>query len=328
MGIVEGAAQAIQNIVQGASGWYSDRQRRRKPIALAGYLVAALAKPLIGLSSSWPGVLGARSLDRLGAGVRSAPRDALVAASADEAHRGKAFGLEGVGDNLGACLGPLITVALLGWFAVGMRSIFLLALIPGLVACALVLLVRESPAAAPRTTTADLRLRDLPRRYWSYLAITALFGIGNSSNSFLILQSKQLGASLTMTILVYAAFNLVAAAASYPAGYVSDEYGRKHVLFASLAIFAIVYAGFGFASRFAIVGSLFVLYGVFQGIYRAVGKALAVDFLPAELHASGVGLFSATVGLSGLAANLIGAACAVAGCIALAMWTPPGASSR
>src|SRR5437763_620827 len=131
VGLVEGIAQAIQNLAQGVSGWASDKLRRRKPIALLGYALAAIAKPFIGLSGAWPGVLAARALDRLGSGTRSAPRDALVAASADEASRGKAFGLEGAGDNLGAFLGPLVALALIALAAVSLPSIFLLAFVPG-----------------------------------------------------------------------------------------------------------------------------------------------------------------------------------------------------
>src|SRR5262245_46518326 len=134
IGVIEGIAVAAQNVVQGFSGWLSDKFQRRKPIALAGYLVAAASKPLLGLSASWTQVLAARSLDRLAAGSRSAPRDALVAASACPEDRGKAFGLEGIGDNLGAFLGPLIAIALIGWFTLEIRSIFLLAIIPGLLA--------------------------------------------------------------------------------------------------------------------------------------------------------------------------------------------------
>src|SRR5215472_16086755 len=148
VGLIEGFAQATQNIAQGFSGALSDRLARRKPIALMGYLLSALSKPLIGASSSWAGVLGARFMDRLGAGSRSAPRDALVAASADKAHRGKAFGLEGAGDNAGAFIGPLIAVALIGLLAIDLRWIFYLAVIPGLIAFGLVTLVRESPVEA------------------------------------------------------------------------------------------------------------------------------------------------------------------------------------
>src|SRR5438067_2334396 len=236
VGIVEGVAQATQNVAQGVSGWASDKLRRRKSIALVGYALAAVAKPLIGLSTAWPGAFGARFLDRLGSGTRSAPRDALVAASADESSRGKAFGLEGAGDNLGAFLGPLVTLVLIGLAAVSLPSIFLLAFIPGLLALLMILLVREKPADATAKAKLDLSLRRFPKAYWAYLGVTALFGIGNSSNAFLILRTTDLGASLTLTVFIYALFNLVAALASYPAGYLSACLGRKALLLVSFLI--------------------------------------------------------------------------------------------
>ncbi|MBN9121490.1 MAG: MFS transporter [Planctomycetes bacterium] len=340
VGAVDGVAQAVQNVVQGFSGWLSDRLRRRKGIALVGYVLAAVAKPLIGLSTGWLGVLGARALDRLGAGTRSAPRDALVAASADEGSRGKAFGLEGAGDNLGAFLGPLITLALIALAAVSLPSIFLLAFVPGLLAALMVLLVREEPIEAHAKAKLDVHPGRFPKRYWAYLGVTALFGIGNSSNAFLILRTHDLGASLTQTILIYALFNLVAALASYPAGYLSDHLGRKNVLLASFVIFLVVYAGFGLTTDTALLGFLFAFYGLYQGVFRAVGKALASDLVPEEMRASGVGWYMATVGLTGLMASLVGgvlwtsvgppatfcygAGSALAGSVALLFFAPAG----
>ena len=306
IGVIEGIAVAAQNVVQGFSGWLSDKFQRRKPIALTGYLVAAVSKPLIGLSATWTQVLGARSLDRLAAGSRSAPRDALVAASARPEDRGKAFGLEGIGDNLGAFLGPLIAIALIAWFAVEIRSIFLLAIIPGLLAAAMNLLVHEGAASRSSRGALDLNVRHFSPGYRKYLGVTAVFGLGNSSNSFLILHTRNLGASLTTTVLIYAFFNLAAALASYPAGYLADHLGRKQVLLLSFVVFLIVYAGFGTTADVRLIAGLFILYGVFQGTYRAVGKTLATDFVRAEMRASGVGWFSATVGLSGLFASIIG----------------------
>ena len=306
VGIVEGTATAVQYVWQGVAGWLSDRFQRPKPIALVGYVVAALSKPLIGLSTSWQRVLGARALDRFATGTRSAPRDAMIAASADPEHRGKAFGLEGIGDNLGACVGPLIAIALLSWFGFDIRSIFLLAVVPGLIAAAMILLIREPSDHVAAKATLGFNLRRFPPSYWRYLAVTAVFGIGNSSNSFLILRTRDLGESLTMTVLIYAMFNFVAAVTSYPAGYLSDHLGRKKILLASFAVFLIVYLGFSSMSNVWVIGGLFVLYGVFEAAYRAVGKALATDFVPAELRASGVGWYSATVGLSGLIASLVG----------------------
>jgi MFS family permease len=184
----------------------------------------------------------------------------------------------------------------------------------------------------------DVGLGRFSRDYWQYLLVTALFGIGNSSNSFLILQTKDIGASLEVTILIYAAFNLVAAAASYPAGFVSDKWGRKSILLLSFTIFLIAYLGFALSRNIVVIAVLFVFYGLYQGIFRTVGKAFATDFVPEPLRASGVGWYNTTVGLAGLIASIVagllwdhighgavflyGAAFAGAGCIALAVLIP------
>jgi MFS family permease len=305
VGLVDGIAQATQNIVQGFSGWLSDKLQRRKPIALIGYFLAAVAKPLVGAAGAWPTVLGARFLDRLGAGFRSAPRDALIASSVAEEHRGKAFGLEGIGDNLGAFLGPLLAVLLLFALKFDIRSIFYLALLPGLVAFLMVLLVQEHPSAVAATARIDVNPRQFPKAYWTYLLVTALFGIGNSSNAFLILQTQEIGASLEETILIYAGFNLVAALISYPAGFLSDRLGRKGVLLLSFIIFFVAYLGFALTQNIVLIALLFVFYGLHQGIFRSVGKAFASDFVPDHLRASGIGWYSASVGLLQLVASVV-----------------------
>ena len=338
VGLVDGFAQATQNIVQGFSGALSDKSRKHKSIALIGYLVAALAKPLMGLATGWPALLGARLLDRVGAGTRSPPRDALIAASVHEKDRGRAFGLEGVGDNAGAFLGPLLAVLLLYAMHVGIRTIFYLALIPGLIAFCMVLFVSEGSAAVAAKAKIDLRLRQFPPGYWKYLLATALFNFGNSSNAFLILRTQDSGISLRSTILIYAAFNLVAALISYPAGALSDRMGRKSILLFSYLIFMVAYLGFALTQDHFLIVALFLFYGLFQGIYRAVGKTFASDFVPQPLRASGVGWYSTTVGLFQLAASLIagtlwdrvghasvfifGAAVAAAGSAALLVFVP------
>jgi MFS family permease len=338
VGLVEGFAQATQNIVQGFSGALSDKLQKRKGVALAGYLAAAIAKPLMGLSTVWQGVFGARLLDRLGTGTRSAPRDALIASSVDKENRGRAFGLEGVGDNAGAFLGPLLAIFLLYWLHVGIGAVFYLAIIPGLLAVFMVLLVTERPTVMAAKSKIDVSLRQFPKGYWRYLLVTAVFGLGSSSNSFLILRTQDIGASLEMTILIYALFNLVAALISYPAGSLSDKWGRKNVLLAAFVIFLIAYLGFALAQNILLIGALFVFYGLYQGIFRAVGKALASDFVPEHLRASGVGWYSTTVGLLQLVASVVagllwdrvghaavfyyGAVFAVAGSIGLLLLIP------
>ncbi len=304
VGLVEGIAVATQYIQQGVSGWFSDKIQKRKLLAQVGYTLAAIAKPLIGLSTAWSGVLAGRFLDRLGTGTRSAPRYALVAQSAKEDSRGKAFGLEGLGDNLGAFLGPLVAVVLLFYFKVQIREIFYLALIPGLIAVVLVSFVREKADGIHSKYKLDTSFGKFPRSYWKYLGVIAVFGVGNLSSSFMILQSRNVGISLIVTILIYAVFNLVAALVSYPAGYLSDKIGRKKVLLGAFIVFLISLVGFAVSRNVFVIALLFALYGVYQGAFRATGNAMASDFVPQELRASAIGWFNTVVGLSGLIASL------------------------
>ncbi|HEV2353159.1 MAG TPA: MFS transporter [Puia sp.] len=305
VGIIEGIAETTQNLIQGVSGTVSDRLRKYKAIALAGYIVGALSKPLIGLATSWPFVLVFRFTERLGTGIRSAPRDALIAGSTDAQHRGKAFGLEGFGDNLGACIGPLVAVLLIFSLHWNLRNVFYFAFIPGLLAVMMVLSVREKAAGLPAKMTVASRFTSFPGSFKRYLLAVALFGLGNSSNAFLILQTKSLGLSFAGTILVYAGFNLVAALVSYPAGHLSDKLGRKTIFLLALVIFLITYAGFAASGQVWIIAALFGLYGVYQGIYRSIGKAIAADLSPAGLRASGLGWYATTVGVTGLVASVV-----------------------
>jgi MFS family permease len=292
----------------------------------------------MGLSTVWQGVFAARLLDRFGTGTRSASRDALIASSVDENYRGRAFGLEGFGDNMGAFLGPLLAVFLLYSLHVGMRAIFYLAIIPGLLAFLMVLLVTEQPVAVATKAKLDISLRRFPKGYWKYLLATALFGLGNASNAFLILRAQDIDIPLETTILLYTAFNLAAALISYPAGSMSDRWGRRNVLLASFVIFAAAYLGFAVADDVLVIAGLFVLYGLCQGIFRSVGKAFASDFVPEPLRASGVGWYSGAIGLLQLFASLVageiwdrvghaavfyyGASTAVVGVIGLVLLVP------
>lgn len=338
VGLIEGVAAATQNIVQGFSGFIADKLQQRKFIALIGYSLAALSKPLIGFSTVWQGALGARFLDRLGTGTRSAPRDGLIAASVVEENRGKAFGLEGIGDNLGAFLGPLVAVVLLFYFGLNIRSIFFLAFIPGLLSVVMIALVKETKITTNLKAKLDISIKHFPANYWKYLTTTFVFGLGNSSNAFLILQTRSIGISLGTTIIIYAFFNLAAALISYPSGFLSDKFGRKRILIVSFFIFFLTYLGFAISRNFYLLTILFIFYGFFQGIFRSVGKAFATDFVPAHLRSSGVGWYSSVIGLTGLLASVIagqlwdkighfsvfifGAVFAVFGILALLLFVP------
>ena len=305
VGLIDGFAQATQNIVQGFSGALSDKLRKRKSVALVGYFLAALGKPLMGVSTVWQGVLAARLLDRFGTGVRSAPRDALIASSVEGNERGRAFGLEGVGDNAGAFIGPLLAAFLLYSFGIDIRTIFYVALVPGLLAFMMVLFVSERSTSVAAKSKIDTPLGRFPKQYWNYLLSTALFGIGNSSNAFLILRTQDTGTSLEITILIYAAFNLVAAVISYPAGVLSDRWGGRTMLLVSYAIFFVAYLGFAVTKNVYLIGILFIVYGLYQGIFRTVGKAMASDLVPEQVRASGIGWYSSTVGILQLISSVV-----------------------
>lgn len=305
VGLIEGIAQATQNITQGFSGLLSDKIQKRKSIALVGYFLAAIAKPFMGIFTFWQGVLGARFVDRLSTGIRSAPRDAMISSSVLQTNRGKAFGLEGFADNLGAFLGPLVAIFLLVVIKTDLRLIFYVAFIPAILAFLMISCIKEIPVSAHKKSEVDISLKQFSHNYWKYLFTTAVFSLGNISSAFFILQTKDIGVSLVTTIFIYSGFNLVAAIVSYPAGFLSDRFGRKYILLVAFMIFTITYIGFALSNNIYIISMLFILYGLFQGIFRAVGKSLAIDLVPDRLHASGIGWYNTTIGLLGLMASII-----------------------
>jgi MFS family permease len=337
VGLVDGIAQAVRNLIDGFSGSLSDRLRRRKAVALFGYALSALAKPVMGLATAWEILLVGRLSDRLGAGIRSAPRDALVASSVDKRSRGSGFGLEGFGESAGAFLGPILTMTLLYALGLDLRMIFFLALIPGVLAFVTVLFAREQTPPAARAASAG-GFRSLQTPYWRYLVAIALFSLGNSTNAFLILRAQDAGASVALTTSIYAGFNLVAAVVAYPLGVLSDRWGAKYLLLGSFIAFLIAYLGLFFAESLIAVAVLFIFCGFYQGIFRPVGRRLAADLVPDHLRATGIGWYSGTVGLSQLIASIVagvlwdqvghpsvflyGAAFGAAGIVALMLLVP------
>jgi MFS family permease len=277
VGLVEGVAEATQNIVQGFF-WLVVGQ------AATAQAYRGIAKPLMGLATAWPGVLGARFLDRLGTGARSAPRDALIASSVGDKDRGKAFGLEGIGDNAGAFLGPLIAVVLLIALGLDIRWIFYLAIIPALLAVLMILLVKERQAPATAKAKIDLSLREFPRAYWKYLLATALFGIGNSSNSFLILQTKELGGLSGDNHTDLRRVQSGVGADLLPSRLPFGQKGEAKHSACSIADLLRCLCRLCLHPQYRPDCLLFAGYGLYQGIFRAVGKALATDFVPDRLR--------------------------------------------
>ncbi len=307
VGLIEGIAVGASTAIGGISGWLSDRLGRRKPIAFAGYALTAVSRPMIAAAQVWPVVLGARFAERFGKGIRNAPRDALLAESTPPEYRGRAFGFERAMDSAGAVIGPLVALVLVGWAGLGARSIFLISGIPAALSALLILTVRERgrDAAFP-TTKLKFSLAGTTREYRRLLLVTAVFGLANSANAFLILRSEQLGLDRKWTILAYTLYNAIASLASMPAGAASDRFGRRNVLIIGFAIYAVSYAGFGAAREGWLVWPLFALYGLFPALTDGVGKALAVDTAGTAGRATAMGIYSMVMGLTQIAASYIG----------------------
>jgi MFS family permease len=309
LGLIEGIAESSSQILKGFSGYWSDKIAKRKPIVFLGYLLSTLAKPLLGLSHLWQMVLGFRFLDRFGKGIRTSPRDALLADSTGEQKMGQWFGLHRMMDTLGAVLGPLLAMLLLAQ-GLQISHIFFWAVLPaGLGLLIIQFLVKEVPPARSGQEKFKLEFRGLNKIYHRFLFVSCVFGLGAFSNTFLILRAKDFGFALKSLPLLYLVFNLVSALSSLPAGMLSDRLGRKNVLLVAWFAFAISFLGFGFAKEPWHIWLLFGLFGVTDGIKEGVPKALVSDLVPSQKRASALGIYYAAIGImtlfsSGLAGLL------------------------
>ncbi|HZP56628.1 MAG TPA: MFS transporter [Dehalococcoidia bacterium] len=308
VGLIEGVAESTASLGKFVFGWFSDRLRRRLPFTAGGYALAAVAKPMLAAATVWPFVLFARFVDRSGKGVRTAPRDALIAASTTPETRGRAFGLHRSMDTSGAILGPLIALAVISFAgSSAYRPIFVAAVVPGVISVAILLFVREV-ARAPRTGPLPplLSLHGYDRRFLLFLLVTLVFAAGNSSDAFLVLRAKNLGLGAAEVVLAYVLYNVTYAALSFPAGGQSDRLGRKPLLIAGFAVFALVYAGFAAARSGAVVWLLFAVYGAYIAFTDGVGKAFVSDLVPDARRGTAMGLYNATTGAMLLVASLLG----------------------
>jgi len=321
IGIIEGVAEAVASLLKLASGWLSDRSARRKPLVVAGYALSTLAKPFLYLATSWPGVLAVRFSDRLGKGLRTAPRDALVADSVDSGNRGRAFGLHRAGDTAGAVLGLLAALIIVRLSQQGgnlerttFQRVVLLSIIPSVLAVfVLILGVREAPArrgepgskSVIRTTAEERGSRHLgqQRGLRNFIVVLVLFTLGNSSDAFLILRAQTLGLTVTGVLGMMMFFNLVYALLSTPAGVLSDRIGRRKVLFAGWGLYALVYLGFARAERTWQAWALMAVYGMYYGLTEGAVRAYIADLVPATIRGSAYGAMHMAVGL--LPASLI-----------------------
>ena len=324
LGAIEGAAETTASLLKLASGWWSDRVRRRKPLVVFGYALAAVARPLIAVAQSAVQVLAIRLADRVGKGIRGSPRDALIAESVHPSIRGRAYGFHRAADHAGAVLGPLIAFVLIQWFAFDIRSVFWLAAVPGALAIVTVVAFVRDPArsplahrpsaenAPPAATTlpggaenASGAEHRLPRSFWGYLAVILVFTLGNSTDAFLLLRASQLGVPVALLPILWAALHVVKSAASTPGGALSDRIGRARALMTGWLVYALAYAGFAVASDAWHAWALFMVYGVYFALVEPSERALVADLVRADRRGTAFGWFHLTTGIGMLPASLL-----------------------
>ncbi len=306
VGLIEGVAEATASLMKMVSGWWSDRTRRRKPLVVAGYGIAAAVRPLVGLATGWGQVLAIRFTDRVGKGIRTSPRDALLADLVPAERRGRAFGLQRAMDNAGSVVGPLLAAFLLKFFLEDERSVFLLAAIPGIAAVLLLVLgVKEQPRPRLPEPAVPANATPLPRRLKLAIGIFVLFTLASSTDAFLILRARDVGIELWQLPLLWAFFNAVKAAAGVPGGALADRFGRTRTILAGWLIYAAAYVGFAFVAGPAALWGLFAFYALFYALTEGAERALVADLAPPHLRGKAFGLFHAGVGLAALPASVL-----------------------
>ena len=301
VGIVEGAAETTASLLKVVSGYWSDKIKKRKPFVLFGYSLSSLTKPLFAFANVWFFVLFVRVVERIGKGLRTAPRDALVAESSDESVRGKAYGFHRAMDGIGSTLGAILAFLLLP--ILGYRNIFLFAFIPGIISVFVVLFIKEKNAPIKKETketSIKLSFKELPMNLKLFIIVSSIFALGHFGYAFLLLKAKDIGLADNMAILLYVLFYIVYTLCTIPSGMLSDRIGRKPVLIAGYLIFAITSLGLIFASNIYGVLLFFVIYGIFYAMIDGVQRAFVVDLAPRHLKATALGTFHTAIGLVAL----------------------------
>jgi len=308
IGLIEGSAETTASLLKVFSGYWSDRIKRRKPFVLAGYGFSSLSKPLFAFAYTWQTVFWIRIVERVGKGIRSAPRDAIIAESCTDDVRGKAYGIHRAMDGIGSILGAVLALLLL--ISLGYRNVFLLAGIPSLIAVLLILFVKEKNKKAPQPlpdTTKSIRIsfKALTPQLQYFTIVATIFALGNFGYAFLMLRALNIGLSDHTAMLLYITFYIIYTIFTIPAGMISDKIGRKPVIGIGYVLFGLTSLGLVFVSNLFQIVWLFVLYGVFYAMIDGVQRAFVVDLSPPDLKATALGAFHTATGLVALPAGVI-----------------------
>ena len=305
LGVIEGAADAVSSLLKLVSGRIADRISHRTSLVLVGYGIAGFVRPLVALATAPWHVLVVRLADRTGKGIRSAPRDALIADSAEPGAVGRAFGFHRAMDHAGAVTGPLLATLFVSMH-IPVRTIFLLAAVPGILAMAALVLVREPPRQVAKVPSSPAVTGGaLPARLRAYLAIVLVFAIANSSDAFLLLRARDVGIPLAVVPVLWSALHVSKLAWSWAGGILADRLRREALILAGWAVFAASYLGLAVATRPWQVWALFLVYGAFYGLSEPAEKALVKDLAPPEQRGAAFGAYSFVLGIASLPAGLL-----------------------
>ena len=307
VGLIEGIAETTASLLKIFSGWFSDYVGKRKPLMLVGYALSNILRPIFGLTASWGQVLAIKFADKIGKGLRTAPRDALLADSASEGGIGKAFGLHRTFDELGSAIGPLLAFGILSFFTGNYRLVFYCAAVPGTLAILIIIFgIRDK---APRKKEAfkapALGFKGMGSGFIIFSLIATVFTLGNSSDAFLILRAKNAGLTTALVPLAYFVFYITFSVFSYPLGALSDTLGRRPLIIAGFMVFSLVYLGFAFASKPWHIWILFIAYGLYSAATDGIQRSYIADLTPAGKRGMGMGTFNALIGLAALPASVL-----------------------
>jgi len=308
LGIVEGVAEAANSVLKIASGWIADRSRVPRRLVVGGYALSGAVRPLMGLVTAWPQVLVLRFTDRVGKGIRGAPRDAMLASFADPSQRGRVFGFNRAMDHAGAVVGPIVAAAFLYFFPDQFRTLFTLSIIPGIIVILVLLRVPsgwrsdtdgKAAVGAPRAGP------PLPSSFYRALIVIALFTLGNASDAFLLLRLSDVGFGEAWIPLLWAMLHVVKVATSLAGGELSDRLGRRQLIGAGWIVYALVYGGFAVFDAKWTVLVIFLSYGTYFGLTEGVEKAWVTDLVPHARRGTAFGIYNAVLGVGSLAASLL-----------------------